>query len=709
MKNLVYVLGICFFFLNNTVLIAQETKIVCVGERIPDGWEVIQDLRISSNLCNNPSAAYKIKKLVQDEFICRGFNIPKGWVLIAEQKFSNQCEYGTNRIVKPIVRTNVCDGSGIPDGWVVTKQENINIQCEGGGFVIEKAKQRMIICIGTKIPPKYKIIATNSHSQACDYGTHTIEMSDDDYDGDGDGSPKSRDCDDNNANRYPGAREIPNNTIDENCDGKILIIDRDKDGVNSDDDYDDNNPYVGVKKDREYPSNGLDDDANGLVDEVNADGDKFWTYAHCTLKNNCPPQDCNDNNPYAGIKRLQEKPGNRIDDDCDGLVDEADEDGDGFLVFWKCLNNNCPPKQDCNDNDRLVYPGAPERPNNRIDDDCDGLVDEADKDRDGFITYYACNLGSNCPDLADKDCDDNNSSVYPDAKEIVNNGIDENCSGKDNIVIWQMFTGGKGEKKVLNRMERLSRLTNNLLVGDFDGDGNDDIFRANGKNWTLFKSGGDETEKLEMEVSLKINSLKVGDFDGDGKTDLLNATGSKWRVAYGGKKPWVTLKENTTELDKLHIGDFDGDGKDDIAVISTQQVKYASGGTGEFISSRGETFKRYGFLIGDFDGDGKEDIFNGNGEEWRVMYGATGEWVVLKRQTSITDELSIGYYTPADADGNRDKNADIFKATGKEWRVWHGGKGAFHVQKTTSETDILFGDFDGNGITDVFRIRTLGE
>ncbi len=72
---------------------------------------------------------------------------------------------------------------------------------------------------------------------------------------------------------------------------------------------------------------------------------------------------------------------------------------------------------DCNDGNAAVRPGAPEVPDNGVDDDCAGgdAVD-LDRDRDGSPRPV--------------DCDDGNAQVNPRARERRGNRVDEDCSGR---------------------------------------------------------------------------------------------------------------------------------------------------------------------------------------------------------------------------------------------------------------------------------------
>ncbi len=65
--------------------------------------------------------------------------------------------------------------------------------------------------------------------------------------------------------------------------------------------------------------------------------------------------------------------GNGVDENCNGMVDEDnDADGDGFRT---CGGDCCDATTDGCGDPKLVNPGAFEAPGNMVDDDCDGNVD----------------------------------------------------------------------------------------------------------------------------------------------------------------------------------------------------------------------------------------------------------------------------------------------------------------------------------------------
>lgn len=91
-------------------------------------------------------------------------------------------------------------------------------------------------------------------------------------------------------------------------------------------------------------------------------------------------------------------------------VELVDLDQDGFFS-----------DVDCDDNNDAINPDAIEIPDNGIDEDCDGNIDELDIDLDGYDDTV--------------DCNDQDAAINPDAEEIVDNGIDEDCDGEDGQAI----------------------------------------------------------------------------------------------------------------------------------------------------------------------------------------------------------------------------------------------------------------------------------
>lgn len=79
---------------------------------------------------------------------------------------------------------------------------------------------------------------------------------------------------------------------------------------------------------------------------------------------------------------------------------------------------------DCDDDDASVHPNAFDIPDDGIDQDCDGsdatTPGPVDADADGYT--------------ADVDCNDSDAAINPGETDIPNDGIDQNCDGSDLIV-----------------------------------------------------------------------------------------------------------------------------------------------------------------------------------------------------------------------------------------------------------------------------------
>ncbi len=157
-----------------------------------------------------------------------------------------------------------------------------------------------------------------------------------------------------------------------------------------------------------------------------------------------------------------------------------------------------------------------------------------------------------------------------------------------------------------------------LAVGDFDGDGADDVFQATGTVWA-YSARGQSDWRIINARSETLSRLRFGDFDGNGTTDVFTQQGDRWLVSYGGTTGWRTLPFGSPiEMSGYRVGDFDGDGRADLFRADGRQWSYSRGGAADWEPLAGSSYGVDDVQFGDFNGDGATDVFGIANGEWSV-------------------------------------------------------------------------------------------
>ncbi len=281
-------------------------------------------------------------------------------------------------------------------------------------------------------------------------------------------SASADDCDDVEAAIHPGAAESDcADPVDYNCDGSVAFADADADGWAACTECDDAD--AGVNPAATEVCDGKDNDCDGTADEpdatdaltwyADADGDGYGDASADQRACDAPAgtvadaTDCDD--AVAAVNPGAPELCNSRDDDCDGEVDEAsaadatvwyaDADSDGYGDATTPESACDAPagfvadNTDCDDTRRLSSPAATEYCNT-VDDDCNGVVDDAAADA---RTYWADSDGDAYGDASvsttacatpagyvrdDDDCDDTDADINPAETEICDD-LDNDCDG----------------------------------------------------------------------------------------------------------------------------------------------------------------------------------------------------------------------------------------------------------------------------------------
>ncbi len=342
------------------------------------------------------------------------------------------------------------------------------------------------------------------------------------------------------------------------------------------------------------------------------------------------------------------------DHDCAGNSD-YDADADGY-------DSDAYAGTDCEDADWAVNPGATEVWYDGVDSDCDAASDyDADGDGEDSDAYSGV------------DCDDADSAVNTSATEECD-GLDNDCDGNTDFGIcgeWSLdaFVQIDGQAAY--------DFTTNPSVGDFDGDGMDDLLvAANGHG-----SGS--------------NSIDYGAvylFYGPLTADTDTSTADWW--VYGSSGDGLGGKAG--------VADLDGDGYDDFMI----GAPYDGNDTGEALIYLGSVTRRSGYVS-------SGATFSSNGYYGRI-YGTEYQDFLNGSSVPIGDidgdgltDLGLPFVHNDDGSGNDNHGSVLLIMSGTSTLTG----GAWHSINATDingqSSDGFFGniasagDVDGDGHNDL--------
>lgn len=271
-------------------------------------------------------------------------------------------------------------------------------------------------------------------------------------------------------------------------------------------------------------------------------------------------------------------------------------------------------------------------------------------------------------------------------------------------------------------------------VGDFNGDGSDDIF------YEVLKFGGDcgghlcsfheayvslsngsgfdpaqlwDNSFLSCRTVISTHICLTGDFDGDNRDDIVsfktdNGLGDvslSSGVGFSPDNSWVQGYCFGTEICK--VGDFNGDGKDDIVAYvpgstASHRIAYSDGtkfvSDGSFQVTCGDFPVADCFWggVGDIDGDGLDDLIYTDQNQGRVYVNISRGNGFWRHRTWQSGALCYLGEVCKTGDFNGDGAQDVAAFIRGDDTTTN--QGDVYVGLSNSSVEIIYTELDGKGI-----------
>jgi Bacterial Ig-like domain (group 3)/FG-GAP-like repeat len=236
-----------------------------------------------------------------------------------------------------------------------------------------------------------------------------------------------------------------------------------------------------------------------------------------------------------------------------------------------------------------------------------------------------------------------------------------------------------------------------ILVGDFNGDGIQDLILGRQNELLLFLGNDDGTFTASGQgwYSPSGPTVVAGDFNGDGILDLLINEGT---VLLGnGDGTFTTGESLALGTPPYVVGDFNGDGTLDL--VSNDGHVLLGNGDGTFTAGASLPVVAGPYVVGDFNGDGVLDLVLSNG---LVLLGkGDGTFVEGAYLPTGTEPYVAG-------DFNGDGVLDLVSNDGIV--LLGKGDGTFTAgESLPASGPFVVGDFNGDSILDLATFLTTPD
>lgn len=285
---------------------------------------------------------------------------------------------------------------------------------------------------------------------------------------------------------------------------------------------------------------------------------------------------------------------------------------------------------------------------------------------------------------------------------------------------------GPGSIQSLNHPLPYGSSFETMTAGDIDNDGIDElIYKSSTGYWNSLKVSNNTVTETELFATITDN-VSLGDFDGDGVVEPIALSSNNQLYSWefdGMANPSTTFQTNYYTY---CVGDFDGDGKTDLFLLYSSNAHIYSYNTRTCQWEQQETYtfsnETQYCLSGDFNGDGLSDILflPLNGSLWKLaIRKGRNSWTLNSiaelDSSHVTSNSFVPKYQPIICDINGDGKSDILQPQSNNTFKYLLSKGCFDNNYQTYSTGTIpkisgqssepsrycIGDFDGNGIADI--------